>query len=319
LFWLGVLAVGVLGGILAYHALTPAPSEPPGDPGEGLTLVATVHPEGAQNHVHGIAYDAERDVLYIGTHHGLFLLANATEAAEDLYRVGDVRYDFMGLHHDPGAANGLYASGHTVGGNLGLIRSTDGGRLWSQLFHGVGDETVDFHAMSVSTADPQVIAGAYAGRLYVSENGGDDFRLGEAIMGGDCWGAPCLALDGRLRDALYRSDGAGLHVSHELGINWTVLEVGRHAGIYSHPADGTLWTWNAARGVLTYRFDDDGNATATARNGPSPQADSHVFQWSGHPAREDVLFAASLSATAAVTELFRTLDGGATWDRLLVA
>jgi len=110
-------------------------------------------------HIHGLAVDREQPGrLYLATHSGLFL-ASTDGSAE---RVGDTTHDLMSFEALPGAG-GFLASGHPPGvGNLGVLRSRDRGRSWEHLSDGA-DGPVDFHALTVSRADPQTIYGLYKG------------------------------------------------------------------------------------------------------------------------------------------------------------
>jgi photosystem II stability/assembly factor-like uncharacterized protein len=120
------------------------------------------------SHIHGIGFDAaEPGSLLLATHYGLFRASpdgTATAVSSD-------RNDYMGFTPDPANPDRLLASGHpAAGGNLGVIVSEDGGATWTQLAAGV-DGPVDFHAMTISRADPETIYGLY-GDIQVSRDGG---------------------------------------------------------------------------------------------------------------------------------------------------
>lgn len=125
-----------------------------------------------QTHIHGLAVDRQNpDQLLIATHRGLFTSGPDGWAK----RVSPVQ-DFMGFTPDPAKADKLYASGHpTGGGNLGFVASTDNGVTWTQVSPGVGGP-VDFHQMTLSAADPNVIFGAY-GTLQASRDGGKTWSV----------------------------------------------------------------------------------------------------------------------------------------------
>lgn len=117
----------------------------------------------AHTPIHGLAVDRETPgKLLIATHHGLF--RSGPDGQAEL--VSPVQ-DFMGFTPDPSGADRLYASGHPAGGgNLGFIASADNGATWAQVSPGV-DGAVDFHQLTVSSADPAVVYGAY-GALQAS-------------------------------------------------------------------------------------------------------------------------------------------------------
>lgn len=120
------------------------------------------------SHIHGIAVDrADSARLYLATHYGVY----QTSPDGTAERVSDNSSDYMGFTPHPTESELFYASGHPAsGGNMGVLVSRDGGRTWEKLAAGAG-EAVDFHAMAVSPADPNVIYGLY-GDVQVSRDGG---------------------------------------------------------------------------------------------------------------------------------------------------
>lgn len=130
--------------------------------GNGATAQEALTELLAKTHVHGLAVDAQDgDRLLIATHHGLYSYGLSSGAVGQVSKTND---DFMGFSPDPAKPGAMFASGHpSVGGNLGVIVSQDGGRTWSKLSDGA-DGPVDFHAMEVSRAD--------AAEMMASQDGG---------------------------------------------------------------------------------------------------------------------------------------------------
>lgn len=129
--------------------------------------------------IHGLAVDPTNpNVLYIATHHGLIRGSQSGESWEWAL-VGNYRADFMGFSMHP---NGkiFYASGHKVPDApvMGVARSDDGGFSWKIIaLRG----KVDFHAMTLSRANPNRIYAWYYGdgKFYTSADGGytwDSFK-----------------------------------------------------------------------------------------------------------------------------------------------
>lgn len=120
------------------------------------------------SHIHGIGFDPTTPgAVLLATHYGLYR-ATPDGQAETVSTNAD---DYMGFSPDPGNPGRLLASGHPgQGGNLGIIVSEDGGVTWTKLSDGVSGP-VDFHAMTISRADPKVIYGTYGG-LQMSRDGG---------------------------------------------------------------------------------------------------------------------------------------------------
>ncbi|NOJ31934.1 MAG: hypothetical protein DA329_07355 [Candidatus Nitrosocosmicus sp.] len=130
----------------------------------------------------------------------------------------------------------LYASGHpSTGGNTGLIKSIDGGITW-QLVSKVLEPPVDFHAMSLSKSDPNLILGFDSGGrgLFKSVDAGITWTNSE-------YPEYILALSISPTDSQMIFAGAG-------------------NGIFKSDDGGNTWTNIAYQGLAVYamNFDDDG-------------------------------------------------------------
>lgn len=136
-----------------------------------VDLPDTLTFESAVAHVHG-AVLRDRSLL-VATHDGLTSVDVGTGVTES---VGDSRDDLMAFAQDPTGA--LFASGHAGPGSpfgepMGLIRSDDAGRAWSEI--SLGGEA-DFHSLA---ADGTAIAGwATTGALLWSEDEGESWLPG---------------------------------------------------------------------------------------------------------------------------------------------
>ena len=136
-----------------------------------VDLPDTLTFESAVAHVHG-AVLRDRSLL-LATHDGLTIVDVVTGVTES---VGNSRDDLMAFAQDPTGA--LFASGHAGPGSpfgepMGLIRSDDAGRAWSEI--SLGGEA-DFHSLA---ADGTAIAGwATTGALLWSEDEGDSWLPG---------------------------------------------------------------------------------------------------------------------------------------------
>jgi photosystem II stability/assembly factor-like uncharacterized protein len=253
----------------------------------------------AGTHVHGLAVDpADPDRLLIATHHGLHALTLSTGRTEQISRHSD---DLMGFtpHPDDGT---LFASGHPAGGgNLGFIVSEDGGATWTMRSPGLHGP-VDFHAMTVSPADPSVIYGAYGG-LQVSRDGGATWEM----AGPTPEGLIALAASPADTDRLYAATEAGLRVSEDAGRSWQP----------AHPARAPVSSVTVARDGTVLAFVLDGGlqrATEPDLAWESVAADTgghillHLVRDPDDPLR---LFAASHTGG-----ILASADGGATWSSL---
>jgi photosystem II stability/assembly factor-like uncharacterized protein len=253
----------------------------------------------AGTHVHGLAVDpSDPDRLLIATHHGLHALTLSTRRSE---QVSERRDDFMGFTPHPDGGT-LFASGHPAeGGNLGFIVSEDGGATWAMRSLGLNGP-VDFHAMTVSPADPAVIYGAYGG-LQVSRDGGVTWELAGPAPEG------LIALAASRADAnrLYAATEAGLRVSDDAGRSWRP----------AHPARAPVTTVTVAPDGTLLAFVLEGGLQRATEPGLAWEALAadtrghillHVARDPNDPRR---LFAASHTGG-----IVASADGGATWSPL---
>lgn len=195
-----------------------------------------------RTHIHGLAVgksDAAR--LLVATHHGLYR-ATSDGAVE---RISAHQDDLMGFSPHPSDADILYASGHpSGGGNLGVIRSDDGGREWTRISPGANGP-VDFHQMAVSAADPSVMFGVY-GQLQRSDDGGYNWRL----VGPPPDGLIALAGSAREPERLFGATEQGITVSHDGGESWEAAHPAVAPVTAIANVDGTLYAYMLGTGLL---------------------------------------------------------------------
>jgi hypothetical protein len=195
-------------------------------------------------HFHGIAVDPRTPGhLYLATHHGFYHVAPGGSET----RLSDDRNDYMGFTPHPRDVDILYATGHPAsGGNMGFIRSNDGGKTWQQIYGGVGGP-VDFHQMVVSRADPEHVYGVYRGNLLHSADGGANWRIVARAPDG-LMDIAASALD---VNRLYAATKKGLLRSDDGGQTW------RNAHLFRQPTTlvytgtgGSVYAFMAGRGLL---------------------------------------------------------------------
>ena len=232
------------------YAITSTTGQEAGELGK-LSSKATITEDFSRNHIHGIDYDHAEERLYLPTHHGPFVLIDS-----DLYLVGDSLDDHMGFNMHPENPAVLYRSGHAKnGGNLGVEYSEDGGLTWERIFSGVGDETVDFHSMTISDADPDVLLGTYAGQLYVTEDGGENWRIADSQ--GLPSGVSALTAHTTERSTVFAGTSEGLFESTILGETWKRRTTNVFTAITIHPTDATTRDGYTRDGIV--RSDDAGD------------------------------------------------------------
>lgn len=253
-------------------------------------------PVSAVSHVHGIAVDPTDSArLFLATHNGLY----RTSPDGTAVRASDSDDDYMGFTPHPTDASLIYASGHpATGGNMGVIVSKDGGERWTQLSPGTRGP-VDFHAITVSRADPNVLYGTFGG-IQVSRDGGKTWSTGGL--------APAdvidLAASAANPDIVYAATAQGLMVSRDAGKTWEVtVQQGQPATMVETGPDGTVYAFVIGLGLIK-----SPGAALSWRPVSKAFGDQVVLHLAADPADPLRLFA--------VTDAGRVLnstDGGQRW------
>ena len=179
-------------------------------------------------HGHGLAVDAsDSSKVYIATHHGLLLLKDEKK----LYRIGSAQDDYMGFTPHPTNAKVFFSSGHpATGGNIGFQKSEDGGFTWQKISDGIAGP-VDFHALTVSPANPKLLYGWYQGALQRSTNEGVTWEIASTTD----YPVVNLAADPRNENIIYAATPQGLLVSNNKGSSWEKLLDGFVSTTAIHP------------------------------------------------------------------------------------
>lgn len=252
-------------------------------------------PIGELSHVHGVGFDpATPGAIFLATHYGVYRATPDGRAST----VSTNADDYMGFSPDPGDAGRLLASGHPgQGGNLGVTLSTDGGVTWNKISDGVSGP-VDFHAMTISRADPKVIYGLYGG-IQVSRDGGATWELagpapGEVID---------LAADRKAADTLYAGTSAGLMLSKDGAKSWAQIGPnGVAATVVETAADGSLYAFFVGAGL--FRLSEAGDWSELS----SSFGAHYLLHMAADPA--DGAHLVAVNEESAVLE---SRDGGKTW------
>lgn len=168
---------------------------------------------------HGLAVDRKNSSkVYIATHTGLLVMNNDGE----FQRTGTALDDYMGFSAHPSDPNTFYSSGHpSRGGNIGFQKSTDGGKTWQKIANGVGGP-VDFHAMTISQADPNIVYGWYRGQLQRSSDEGRNWQ----VVPSNIENVFVFATSPTAKDTVYAGTVNGLQLSHNQGNAWSGLNLG---------------------------------------------------------------------------------------------
>lgn len=192
--------------------------------GEASESSVSLTPVNSISHPHGLAVDIEDpNKLYIATHEGLLLLKDE----KDLYRIGGTTNDLMGFTVDAKNPTTFYSSGHpSYGGNIGFQKTIDGGETWEKISDGINGP-VDFHTMTVSPVDSNIIYGLFSGQIQKSTDGGTTWMLLDKQP------EKIIALVADVADVktVYASTQQGIWMSSDGGENWESLSTSLEASI----------------------------------------------------------------------------------------
>lgn len=251
-----------------------------------------------RTHFHGVSVGrAGTAKLLIASHHGLY----AADEKGNVSLVSQVQ-DFMGFSPDPADPLTYYASGHPPqGGNLGFIRSKDGGANWAQISPGLKGP-VDFHQMDVSPADPKTVYGAY-GELQVSRDGGESWTAAGAAPPE---GLIDLAASSVSADRIYAATRFGLHMSEDAGKTWEVLGFETlPVSLVETGPDGAIYAFVVGRGFLIANENKPDEWTLLSNHfGESIPLHLAVDPQNGQ----------ALYVTTQANEILASGDGGASWQ-----
>ena len=249
------------------------------------------------SHIHGMAVDpSDSSQLLLATHYGVW----RTQPDGTATRISDTQDDFMGFTAHPEEPGVFFASGHPAGGgNLGFLRSDDAGATWEQVSPGANGP-VDFHAMDVSPADPNVIYGLY-GDLQVSFDGGETWR----IVGRPPADVFSLAASAQDAATVYAATRAGLMVTRDAGASWEPAHLMREpASVVEVAPDGTAYAFVVGQGLLSTT-----EPSLLWRSVNNALGDRVLLHLAIDPADTNRVFAVTDRG-----ELLASSDGGQSWS-----
>ncbi len=257
-------------------------------------------------HGHGLSVDVkDPKKLYIATHHGLYVLIDD----KNIYQLGENNNDYMGFSPNANNSKVFFASGHPeAGGNIGFQKSEDGGFSWKQISDGV-DGPVDFHSMSVSPKNPNLIFGWFKGNIQRSADGGLNWKVYPTKFF-----ATSLIADTTNENIVYATtpQGPGVMVSRDKGENWSLLSEELQGGIVStlaiDPKDSQkLLVFSEKLGGLGKSID----------GGKTWQKINELFN------KEEILYLAIsrsdpniVYALTHMNSIYKSLDGGSSWKKI---
>jgi hypothetical protein len=201
------------------------------------------------------------------------------------------------------AGTGNFASGGTVGGPIGLLRTTDAGATWSI----VGAAQLGTRrilavvptAIGTSVANQVVLAGTIGGGLWRSTDGGTNFTQISGASGSS---------DGLDNDADGTVDEAG-----ELN-----FPAGGNVHVVRDPGNNNrLYAARAGTGI--FRSDNGGANWVQVNNGLTGVAGSTRIELSVSAAAGNPVYAGFINGAQQLGNVFRTTDQGGNWAAIGVA
>lgn len=247
--------------------------------------------------VHALAiHPDDPDVLLVATHRGLM---RGTES-DGWTRVGATRDDLMGFLQHPTDSSTMWSSGHPENprpgfSNLGVRRSTDGGLTWDP----IALPGVDFHAMTISRADPDRLWGHAGGALHRSDDGGATW----SVVNEELRTVSALAAHPTQRDRLLAASAGNVIESADGGRTWSTLSQTQALGLAIDPTDANVVY--AATGTSVQRSDDGGRSwRALGLDAPG----GGIAHLAVSPHDANVIYAATYAGV-----IHGTKDAGATW------
>lgn len=278
----------------------PAATPPPTPTVTQEAPTAAPPESGANAFIGSIAVDPANGTMFLGTGLGLFRVdANGNRQRRVVGEMstpdgsGLLSSNLVVRFKGPGE---LLASGHPEGAgslpeNLGLVRSTDGGRTWESI-SSLGE--ADFHILQAN-GDRVLGVGAEEMDIQISSDGGRTFEARTP---------PALPVDvvADPRDParLAMSTEQGIFTSSDAGGSWRQREAG--------PAAQLAW---AAPDAL-YRADPGGLVKVSADGGKTWKDRGRVELTVNELAVDDD---GALYASVPGGEVMRSTDGGASWRR----
>lgn len=251
------------------------------------------------SHIHGIAVDpVDSARLYLATHYGVWLTAVDGTAEQ----VSDNDNDYMGFTPHPSEPATFFGSGHpATGGNVGFIVSRDAARTWEQISPGANGP-VDFHAMAVSAADPDVLYGLYGG-VQASRDGGKAWE----VVGAPSGTVYDLAASATYPNTVYAATSAGLAISLDGAGTWEPMgPQGQPASLVEVMPDGATYAFVLGSGLL--RLPDGSAEWQPVSNDFGTQVLLHL---AADPEDPERLFAVTQDS-----RIVASTDGGKTWADL---
>lgn len=297
-----IIAVITIGAISAYLA----------QPSDNTTKTNKDSLVGPWGDVHGVGVFTvgNDDSLYLATHQGLF----KKNLDSGWIPVGSERSDLMGF--TIGNREGvMYSSGHppSMGGNLGFRKSTDSGITWQTISY-VKEQPVDFHAMTISPADENIIYGSPGSgiELFITTDEGKTWNkasLPDRIIS--------LAAHPSDRNVVFAGTVSGLFSSNNQGNDWNLIDTELVRGVVMGVGfidENIVYAFVSPQQGAGYIVKStDGGSTWIKTQGQIPRAEALTNFAPGRSGEVYVIGMQNAPFGGFAASIYKSSDGGQSW------
>jgi len=262
------------------------------------------------DHIHGIGYPSNGEILLVATHHGPI-----TFDGDTWKQANSQKHDYMGFQ---AVSQGFYSSGHpepdsTLEDPLGLVKSFDLGENIEQLaFYG----EIDFHYLAagystnrVYVINPMPVKGLEAG-LHYTDDDGETF-VHSAMNGFDSEKASNLAAHPEDKDLVMIGSESGLSVSTNAGEDFSSELIGSYVTYVTVGKEVGYVARIEKEKVELVEFDLD-NYEESLLSLPEIEGDNPITFIAPHPMKEQ-----ELSIVTLQNDIYVTKDSGKSWTTIM--
>lgn len=262
-------------------------------------------------HAHFIAVQSGTNRLLLGAHSGLLQSVDEGKSWSKLAVQGELdSTDFMNLVIDPANPNTMYVGGH----DLGVVKSTDGGRTWMKANAGLAG--TDIHALTYDAHFQRLFAFSVGYGIFESMDGGaswqrkDDGPRNPNVQSFAFLDVPTPDMEKSMgkefRGYLFAGTAGGVFRANPCFCGWTPMgeALFQYSTVYTlavDPSDNSLYA--GTKDGLFKSVDAGGTWTEVLRG-------QKIVGIAVSPSDPQVLYAVSEEGV-----VFRSQDGGATWAR----
>lgn len=202
---------------------------------------------------------------------------------------------------------------------VGVFKSADGGQSWHEHMRGMTE--INFIVtLAVDPVRPAVVYAGTSGGVYRSADGADSWTKinhglvpDDATMASMALGINTLLIDPAHPDTVYAGSTKGLFRTRNRGETWTPLAATLGplyvSSLVFERGDGRHLYMGTSRGIFETR---DGGATWAARN--DGLSHLNIRTLAAHPDNPRTFYAGTNGGG-----LFRSRDGGESWERVPLA